>query len=72
MPKYQSARFRIVGGLVVAYPKEQEWIRAQAKVQMWLIDEHGMTGEDALDWIVDHIDRHRSTKFEKSMLIDLV
>ena len=71
MPKYQNANFRIVGGLVVAYPKEHDWLRAQAKVQIWLI-ERGMTGEDALDWIVDHIDRHRSTKFEKSMLIDLV
>lgn len=70
--KFQNCQFRIIGGLVVAYPNGLEYYRLVAKLQVWLEDNHKMSAKDSLDWINNHLDRHRSTRFESPVLVNLL
>jgi len=53
-----DAAYRVVGGIVIMYDPSHDWLRAQAKLQNWMIDNWGIDDADSLTWIQENLDSH--------------
>lgn len=62
-----DAAYRVVAGIVIMYDSSHDWLRAQAKLQIWMIDNWGVDDEVSLAWIQANLDSHSTLKLSQGV-----